>query len=88
MLPMTVKELYGLYESVNKDIAELKGTQSSIPFDREYSSLLKKSLSSEIDKFEAIRKSILELEIEIPVEHQLSQTDQEEFIDPALYVMF
>jgi hypothetical protein len=63
---MDVKDLYNIYESINRDIAKLKTTRSSIPVDREYTSVLQNTISSEIEKFENLKKLILELEVEIP----------------------
>ena len=63
---MNVRDLYNIYESINRDIAKLKTTRSSIPVDREYTSVLQNTITSEIEKFESLKKLIQELEVEIP----------------------
>ena len=63
---MTVSDLLDIYDSINRDITKLKCTKTSIPIDREYSSVLQNTLSTEIEKFENLKSLLLNLEIDMP----------------------
>ena len=62
---MNVKDLCHIYESLNQDIGELKQTRNRIPENREYSEMLKKSITQEIEKYENLKSMLLDLEVEV-----------------------
>lgn len=70
---MNIAELCKLYESIQQDIAELKQTKSRVPENREYTEVIRKSITQEIEKFEILKGMILDLEIEIPEGHPLEK---------------
>ncbi|MBP7283205.1 MAG: hypothetical protein KBA66_16590 [Leptospiraceae bacterium] len=84
---MDVRDLYNIYESINRDIAKLKTTRSSIPVDREYSSVLQNTITSEIEKFENLKKLILELEVEIPDDFKTVEKQSVDYTDPSFFPM-
>lgn len=84
---MDVRDLYNIYESINRDIAKLKTTRSSIPVDREYTSVLQNTITSEIEKFENLKKLILELEVEIPENFKATDKNEVDYTDPSFYPM-
>ncbi len=84
---MEVRDLYNIYESINRDIAKLKTTRSSIPVDREYSSVLQSTITSEIEKFESLKKLILELEVDIPDDFKASEKENVDYTDPSFFPM-
>ncbi|MBP9889792.1 MAG: hypothetical protein KBF93_26075 [Leptospiraceae bacterium] len=84
---MNVRDLYNIYESINRDIAKLKTTRSSIPVDREYTSVLQNTITSEIEKFESLKKLILELEVEIPEDYKTIEKENVDYTDPSFFPM-
>jgi hypothetical protein len=83
---LEVSDLCHIYESLNQDIAELKQTKNRIPTDREYSEILKDSISLEIEKYENLKSMILDLEVEIPVGHSLEKISSD-FNESSFYYM-
>ena len=71
---MDVRDLYNIYESINRDIAKLKTTRSSIPVDREYSSVLQNTITSEI-------------EVEIPDDFKTVEKQSVDYTDPSFFPM-
>ncbi|HMY34276.1 MAG TPA: hypothetical protein PLM36_24755, partial [Leptospiraceae bacterium] len=62
---------------------------SSIPVDREYTTILQSTITSEIEKFESLKKLIQELEVEIPddfktIEKQSVDYSETTFFPPML----
>lgn len=70
---MNISELCKIYESINQDIFDLKQTRNRIPENREYTDIIRKSITQEIEKFEILKGMILDLEIEIPEGHPLQK---------------
>jgi chromosome segregation ATPase len=62
-----VSDLHEIFESIQRDIDELKETKARIPKEREYSKHLIASISEEIKKLEDRREMILNLEVKLPV---------------------
>ena len=81
---MNVRDLYNIYESINRDIAKLKTTRSSIPVDREYTSVLQNTI---IEKFESLKKLIQELEVEIPDDYKTVEKQSVDYTDPSFFPM-
>ena len=84
---MNVRDLYNIYESINRDIAKLKTTRSSIPVDREYTAVLQNTITSEIEKFESLKKLIQELEVEIPDDYKTVEKHSVDYTDPSFFPM-
>lgn len=63
---MKVSDLYALFEQIQKDIQDLKDTYDRIPKDREYSFQILQSIQQEIEKLEAKKNLLLNLEISLP----------------------
>lgn len=85
---MNVRELYSIYESLNRDIDKLKATKSSIPADRDYTGLLQKTINSEIERYENLKKSLLEVEIDMQENvSYVEKFDEEEYEPTAPFVL-
>jgi hypothetical protein len=82
---LLVSDLCNIYESLNQDIAELKQTRNRIPSGREYSEVLKKSITLEIEKYENLKSKLLDLEVEVPVGHPLEKISSN--LDDSFYCM-
>lgn len=63
---MKVADLYTLFEEIQKDIKDLKDIYARIPKDREYSNQILQSIQQEIEKLEAKKNLILNMEISLP----------------------
>jgi hypothetical protein len=71
---MQVKELLNIYESINKDISKLNSTIQYIPENRDYANVLQNTIFSEIEKFENLKKMILNLEVELVDDYTETKT--------------
>lgn len=72
---VNVKEVLAIFSSLEKDINELDQTHKNISENRDYSKTLKDSISSEIQKLESIKSSLLGLEVELPKGIYSKETD-------------
>ncbi len=63
-----VADLQTIFESIERDIAELKETLSKIPKNRDYSFPIINSIKKEIEKLEKKKELILNLEVKLPLD--------------------
>lgn len=85
---MLVKELLNIYESINKDIAKLNSTVQYIPENREYADILQNTIFTEIQKFENLKKLILDLDVELTedyVETPSNIPKKVDYTDPIFF---
>lgn len=63
---MKLFELQSLFESIERDIDELKEARKKIPDGRDYSAGILESIEKEIRKLEEKKAKILNMEIQLP----------------------
>lgn len=63
-----VSDLQTIFESIQRDVDELKETLARIPQDRDYSLPVTTSIQQEIERLEKRRDVLLNLEIRLPIE--------------------
>jgi hypothetical protein len=72
-----VKEIFELYSTLERDIAELIQTNRIVMEDRDYSSSVKSSISKEIQKLEDIKQKLLNLEVDVPKNLYIKELESE-----------
>ncbi len=85
---MLVKELLTIFESINKDITKLNSTVQYIPDNREYATILQNTIFTEIQKFENLKKLILELDVEVAknyIETPSTIPKKTDYTDPIFF---
>ena len=65
MPDLKVNDLLKLYETVERDLLELKETLKRIPQDREYSKMIGESILQEIEKLKKYNNEILTIPVSI-----------------------
>lgn len=79
-IKIKVFDVLEMLSILERDISELSITNQSISDNRDYSYTLKKSITAEISKLQSIKKSILDLEVDMPkLIYTRNQTDEKSF---------